>query len=176
MKKEDKKAIVAELTDKFSAANFFYIADSSSLSVEKVNDFRRMCFNKDVEMRVVKNSLVKKALESINDDSRYDSIYGALKGQTALLFSDTANAPGKILEEFRKKNDKPVLKAAYIDASVYIGDDAIKELAALKSREELIGDVIMLLQSPAKNVISALSSSGQTISGLLKTLADRPES
>jgi len=173
MRKEHKTAVIEELKEKFTESNFFYITDSSELSVEKINKFRGLCFEKDVEMRVVKNTLVQKALEAVGTEGQYDDMYGALKGPTALMFTQTANVPAKIIEEFRKSNDKPLIKAAYIDSSIFLGDESLKDLASLKSKEELIGDVIMLLQSPAKNVISALKSGGSTIAGLVKALEER---
>ena len=173
MNKLDKANVVEELKTKFSESSHFYITDSSELNVEQVNRLRGMCFDKGVEMRVVKNTLVKKALESLAEDGKYNELYAALKGPTSLLFTEVANSPAKLIEEFRRKNDKPVLKAAYIDSSVYLGDESLKQLSALKSKEELIGDIIMLLQSPAKNLISALNSGGATISGLLKALEQR---
>ena len=175
MTRDNKLQVVEELKAKFAEAPNFYIADSSELNVEQINNFRGLCFEKGVEMRVVKNTLVKKALEAVSDDGRYDDLMGSLAGPTSLMFSEVANSPAKIIEEFRKGHDKPLLKAAYIDSSIYLGDDAVKELAALKSKEELVGDVIMLLQSPIKNVISALNSGGQTISGLVKVLEQRAQ-
>lgn len=174
MRKEQKTQAIQELTEKFSNAPFFYVTDSSALTVEQVNNLRGKCFEKGVEMKVVKNTLTKKALESI-EGTDYSELYESLKGPTALMFSSTANVPAKIIEEFRKSHDKPVLKAAYIDSSIYIGDDQVKALASLKSKEELIGEVILLLQSPAKNVISALKSSGGKLAGLVKALQERAE-
>lgn len=173
MTRDNKAQVVEDLKVKFTEASHFYITDSSALTVLQVNNLRGLCYEKGVELKVVKNTLVKKALEAIGDDGRYDTLYESLKGPTSLMFSEVANSPAKIIEEFRKKNDKPILKAAYIDSSIYLGDDAVKELAALKSKEELIGDVIMLLQSPAKNLISALQSGSQTIAGLVKALEER---
>lgn len=175
MTRDNKEQVVEELKTKFSEAAHFYITDSSELDVQQVTALRGKFFEQGIEMRVVKNTLVKKALESIADDGRYEDLYGTLKGPTSLLFTEVANSPAKIIEEFRKKHDKPVLKAAYIDSSIYLGDESIKELASLKSKEELIGDVIMLLQSPAKNLISALQSGGNTLSGLVKALESRAE-
>jgi len=174
MRKEQKTQAIEELTEKFSNAPFFYVTDSSALTVEQVNVLRGKCFENGVEMKVVKNTLTKKALESI-EGTDYSELYDSLKGPTALMFSSTANVPAKIIEEFRKSHDKPVLKAAYIDSSVYIGDDQVKALASLKSKEELIGEVILLLQSPAKNVISALSSGGNKLAGIVKTLQERAQ-
>lgn len=174
MRKEQKTQAIEELTEKFSNAPFFYVTDSSALTVEQVNNLRGKCYEKGVEMKVVKNTLTKKALESI-EGTDYSELYDALKGPTALMFSSTANVPAKIIEEFRKSHDKPVLKAAYIDSSIYIGDDQVKALASLKSKEELIGEVILLLQSPAKNVISALSSGGNKLAGIVKALQERAQ-
>ncbi len=173
MRREEKANIVAELTEKFNNSNFFYVADSSELNVEDVNALRRMCFEQGIELRVTKNTLVKKALDA--SDKSFDDLYEVLKGPTSLMFTDTSNAPAKLIKEFRKKKEKPVLKAAYIDSDVFIGDDQLGTLADLKSKEELVGEIIGLLQSPAKNVISALQSGKSTLAGLIKTLADRPE-
>ncbi len=173
MTKSEKIAVVEELKTKFENASTFYITDSSTLTVAEVNDLRGQCFEKGVEMRVVKNTLVKKALESFPEERNFSELYDSLKGPTALMFSDTANVPAKLIEAFRKTHERPVLKAAYIDMSVYTGDEQVASLAKLKSKEELVGDIIGLLQSPAKNVISALKSGGSTIAGILKTLEER---
>ncbi|NRB64668.1 MAG: 50S ribosomal protein L10 [Saprospiraceae bacterium] len=175
MTKAEKTATIEALKETFSENDFFYVTDASELTVAEVTDFRRLCFEKGIEMRVVKNTLVKKALEAAPEEKNYQKIIDALKGPTAILFTDTANAPARILKEYRETKEKPVLKAAYIDTSVYEGDDMIETLSKLKSKEELLGEVVGLLQSPAKNVISALSSGGQTLSGLLKTLSERGE-
>ena len=174
MKREDKALIIDDLKSKFSDASFFYIADSSGLSVEDINKFRGLCFEKGVEIRVVKNTLIKKALEAVNEEE-YAGLYDSLKGPSSLMFAEIANSPAKVIEEFRKSFDKPLLKAAYIDSSIYVGDESLKELAALKSKEELIGEIILLLQSPAKNVISSLKSGSSTIAGLVKALQERAE-
>jgi len=173
MTRDNKATVVEELKVKLAEASSFYITDSSELNVAEVNALRGLCFEKGIELKVVKNTLVKKALESLSEDGKYDELYGSLAGPTSLMFSEVANGPAKVIEQFRKSHDKPVLKAAYIDSSIYLGDDAVKELAALKSKEELIGDVIMLLQSPIKNVISALNSGGSTIAGLVKALEEK---
>jgi len=173
MNKAQKTQAIEDLKERFANSTFFYLTDASSLSVAQINNFRRLCFEQNVQMQVVKNTLVKKALESADESKNYAGLYDSLHGPTALLFCETANIPARILEKFRKANSKPVLKAAYIDASVYIGDDQIEVLTKLKSKEELIGEVIGLLQSPAKNVVSALKSGGSTIAGLLKTLEER---
>ena len=172
MDKAQKNQEIAELKDKFSQTNFFYICDSSALTVEKVNAFRRLCFSKGVEYRVAKNTLIQKALEQIGD--QYTSVFPLLNGVSGVMFSSEGSVPAKILKEFRVKNDKPILKGAFIDGDTFVGDDQIAVLAALKSKNELIGDIIALLQSPAKNVVSALqSNAGHKIAGLVKALEDR---
>lgn len=173
MTRTEKATAIEALKEKFEANAYFYLTDSSTLTVEQVNNFRRLCFEKGIEMKVVKNTLTRKALEAGAEDKNYAGLYEALKGQTAILFTEVANAPAKVLKDFRKENDRPLLKAAYIDTDVFMGDDQIEVLAKLKSKEDLLGEVITLLQSPAKNVISALSSGGQTLSGLLKALEER---
>ncbi len=173
MKKEKKAEIIEFLKDRFTNTSFFYLTDASKLTVEDVNQFRADCFEKGIEMKVVKNTLAKIAMESVENGDKYAPLFDALKGPTAILFTDTANAPGKVLKEFRKKFDRPILKAAYIEEGIYIGDEQIDTLASLKSKEDLLGDVIMLLQSPVKNVIGSLQSGGNKISGLLKALEER---
>ena len=150
----------------------FYIADTSGLSVEKVNNIRRKCFESGIEMKVAKNTLIKIAIDGLEGDS--SEIFTALKGQSALLFSKVGNGPAKLIKALRKgKEEKPVLKAAYIDSAIFVGDNHLDSLVSLKSREELIGDIIGLLQSPAKNVVSALKSSGGKLAGIVKTLQER---
>ena len=175
MTRAEKATAIESLKDKFSQNTFFYLTDSSTLTVEQVSALRGLCFEKGVEMQVVKNTLAKKALESAPDEKGYAGLYDSLKGPTAIMFTTVANAPARIIEEFRKSHEKPVLKAAYIDSAVYLGDDQLKELAKLKSKEELVGEIIGLLQSPAKNLISALNSGGSTIAGLIKALEERGE-
>lgn len=175
MTKADKATAIAELKEKFSGSKFFYLTDASTLTVQQVNKLRGLFFEKGVEMKVVKNTLVKKALENEPEEKGYAKVFDALKGPTALLFTDVANVPARIIEDFRKTHERPLLKAAYIDSDVYIGDDQLKALASLKSKEELLGEIIGLLQSPAQNVIRALQSGANTISGLLKTLEARGE-
>ena len=175
MKKEQKTTEIANLKEKFENSNFFYVADSAGLTVAEVNDLRAKCFENGIEMKVAKNTLIKKALESI-EGGGYEEIYDALKGPTSIFFTEVANSPAKIFTEFRGKDgEKPMLKAAYIDTAVYIGDESLTELKSIKSKEELIGEIISLLQSPPKTVISALKSGGGTLAGLIKALADRPE-
>lgn len=173
MTRSEKAILIDELKDKFVDSQYFYIADSSSLTVGQINKLRSLCFEKGIEVKVVKNTLAKKALEANADDKGFAPLYEALVGPTTLFFADTANGPAKIMKEFRKSSEKPVLKAAYIDSDVFLGDDQLEVLASLKSKDELIGEIIGLLQSPAKNVISALKSSGGTLAGILKTLEER---
>ena len=176
MTKSEKTAAIEGLKEKFSNSDFFYLTDSSQLSVDKVNKLRALCFSKGVELKVVKNTLARKALESFGDDSGYEPLFDVLKGPTALMFSSVANDPAKVIKEFRGKDERPILKAAYIDKDVFIGDDQLEALVGLKSKEDLIGEIIGLLQSPIKNVLGSLQSGGNTIAGLVKTLQERPES
>jgi len=171
MNREEKHELVLALQEKMQEFGNFYIADTSSLSVEKINNIRRKCFESGIEMQVAKNTLIRKAIEGLEGDA--SEIFAALKGQSALLFSTTGNGPAKLIKALRKTSDKPLLKGAYIDTAVYVGDDQLDNLVSLKSREELIGDIIGLLQSPAKNVVSALKSSGGKIAGIVKTLQER---
>lgn len=172
MKKEDKNKIIASLAETLGSCNSFYITDISNLTVEKTSALRRLCFGKNIKLRVAKNSLIRKALEKVKADG-YEQLFDSLKGSSAIMFSETANAPAKVIKEFRAKNDRPILKSAFIDSAVFIGDHQVDTLAALKSKNELIGDIIALLQSPAKNVISALQSGGGKLAGILQTLEKR---
>ena len=171
MKKEDKHDVVLALTETIAEYGNFYITDTANLSVAKVNDIRRKCFENDIKMQVAKNSLIRKAMEASRGD--YSEIYDVLKGSSSILFSKSANAPAKLIKQLRKTGDKPVLKAAYIDSSVFIGDHLLDALVSLKSKEELVADIIALLQSPAKNVISGLQSGGNKLAGIVKTLQER---
>lgn len=175
MTRAEKSTAIDVLKEKFENNSFFYIADSSELTVAQVNELRGLCYEKGVELKVVKNTLAQKALESFPEEKRFSDLYQALKGPSAIMFTDTANVPAKIIKEFRKSNKKPILKAAYIDSSIFIGDDELTALASLKSKEELLGEVIMLLESPIKSVLASLESGGSTIAGILSTLEDRPE-
>ena len=174
MTKQEKNEVIELLKGKFSQYNNFYITDTESLTVAQVGKLRSHCFNKQVEMKVAKNTLIKKALESI-DNEKYAGVYDSLHKVTALLFSENPKDPAMIISSFRKENnnEKPVLKAAYVEESFYIGESHLDELVHIKSKNELIGDIIALLQSPAKNVVSALQSGGNTIHGVLTTLAER---
>lgn len=172
MTKDEKNKIIDALATEISAYPNFYITDVATLNSEKTTKLRRLCHSKNVKLRVAKNTLIKKALQKL-DASAYDGLFTGLKGTSAIMFSETANLPAKLITEFRKSSDKPVLKAAWIDSSVFVGDTQLAALASLKSKNELVADIIMLLQSPAKNVISQLSSSGQKLTGILKTLEKR---
>jgi large subunit ribosomal protein L10 len=174
MTKQEKTEIIDSLVAQLGESKHFYLADTSELPSEKTSQLRRMCFDKQIKMIVVKNTLLRKALERAND-AEYNGMYNALKGPISILFSESNSAPAKLIKEFRKDGKKPLLKAAYVEQSVYLGDDQLDALASIKSRDELIGDVIALLQSPARNVISALQGAGGTLSGLVKTLSERPE-
>ena len=176
MKKEDKAVVIQELTEKFKETANFYFTDASGMSVSEVNKLRRKCFEAGIEYKVIKNTLIKKALENIDGDfSELNNT--VLKGFTGVMFTtaEAANLPAKVIKNFQKddKQDRPKLKGASIDYDLFIGEEHLAALVKLKSKNELIGDVIGLLQSPAKNVISSLQSGGQTLSGLLKTLSER---
>ncbi len=173
MNRVQKKAIIEELTEKFSNTNFFYLTDSSTLNVEDINKLRRICFEKNIEIRVVKNTLIRKALEAVEGKEYDESLLNELKGPTTLMFAEHANEPAKLVKEFRKEHEKPLIKAAYVEESVYVGDEQLDALAALKSKKELIGDVILLLESPIKNVISGLNSGGDTLARLLQAIEER---
>lgn len=173
MDRAGKQETIVALTEKFNQATNFYLANTSSLSVDEINRLRRLCHKRGVEMRVAKNTLIRKALEATGKE--YDGIIEALHGPTSIMFSETGSVPAKVIKEFRKAGDKPVMKAAYIDSAIFIGDKSVDELSKLKTKLELIGEIIGLLQSPAEKVISALLSGGNKLSGILKTLEDRKE-
>jgi large subunit ribosomal protein L10 len=171
MKKEEKDQVVDALVEKLNATKNFYLTDTSSLTVEKTNVLRRSCFKKNIELKVVKNTLLKKAFDRLELD--YSPLYSVLKGSTSVMFTDSVNEPAKLIKEFRRTNEKPVLKAAYVEESFYIGDNQIDALISIKTKNEVIGEIIGLLQSPAKNVLSALQSSGGKLAGIVKTLSER---
>ena len=172
MTRQEKNQFIDSLAEKLSNSSNFYLADISGLTVSDSNDLRRTCFNNGVQLQVVKNSLLKKAMEKA--EGSFEESYEVLKGNTALFFSDTGNAPAKLIKGFRKKHEKPILKGAFVEESFYIGDEQLSTLATIKSKNELIGDIIGLLQSPAKNIISGLKASGGKLSGILKTLEENP--
>jgi large subunit ribosomal protein L10 len=175
MTKEEKGQIIDGLAEKFSQNAHFYITDASGLTVAQINAFRRICFKAGVEYGVYKNTLIRKALEK--QDGNYEDIFKVLHGFSGVIFSKEAgNAPAKVIQEYRKKQEgKPGLKAASIESALFIGEENLKTLAELKSKNELIGEVISLLQSPAKNVLSALLSGKNTVAGLVKALEDRKQ-
>jgi len=174
MNKENKTQIITDLAEKLASNKNFYLADTSELPSDKTSSLRRQCFDKKIKLIVVKNTLLQKAMERTNDEE-FKALYPALKGSTSIMFCESSSEPAKLIKEFRKTNKKPVLKGAFVEQSIYIGDDQLDGLAAIKSKNEVIGDIIGLLQSPAKNVISALQSGGGKIAGLVKTLSERPE-
>lgn len=174
MTREDKAQLISDLTAKFKETDHFYIADTSGLTVAEINKFREMCFNKGVEYKLVKNTLIKKALENVDGD--FSSLDEVLKGTSGIMFvNEVANAPAKIIKDFKKEdvNDRPKFKAASIDSDLFIGEDQLGALASLKSKQELIGEIVTLLQSPAKNVLTLLQSGEHKLAGIVKTLSER---
>jgi len=171
MTREEKSQVIQELTVKLADTSTIYLADISGLDATTTSNLRRACFKAGVQLSVVKNTLLSKAMEASDKD--FGDLPSVLKGNTSMLVAEAANAPAKLIKEFRKKSDKPFLKGAYAEESVYIGDDQLDALVNIKSREELIGDIISLLQSPAKNVISALQSGSTKLSGILTTLSEK---
>ncbi len=173
MTREEKQQVITGLASKLQEYPHFYLVDLGGLNAEATSKLRRLCFSQDVQLIVVKNTLFKRALVEAEKSEIAENLSSVFHGETAVFFSEVGNAPARLIKEFRKEHEKPELKAAYVEESVYIGAEQLDTLATLKSREELIADVVSLLQSPAKNVISALQSGGQTLTGLLKTLGER---
>ena len=175
MNKEQKNEVIDVLKEKFNQYNNFYITNTEALTVAQITKLRRICFNKNVEMKVAKNTLIRKALESI-DTEKYSGVFESLNGVTALMFSENAKEPALIISTFRSdsKTEKPVLKAAYIDSDVFVGNDQLETLKTLKSKNDLIGEIIGLLQSPAKNVISGLNAGGK-LASLVKALEEKAQ-
>jgi len=171
MNKDEKHELVLALTEQIKEYGNFYITDTSNLTVAKVNDIRRKCFESDITMQVAKNTLIRKAMEASAGD--FSPIFEALKGSSSILFSKSATAPAKLIKQLRRTGEKPILKAAYIDSAIFVGDNQLDTLINLKSKEQLIGEIIGLLQSPAKNVISGLQSGGNKLAGIVKTLQER---
>ena len=171
MSREEKSKVIEELTAQLAESSNFYLTDISGLNAGTTSALRRACYKANVRLAVVKNTLLEKAMEASDKD--FGALPTTLKGNTSVMYSETGNAPAKVIKAFRKKSEKPFLKGAYIEEAVYIGDDQLDMLVDIKSREELIGDIIGLLQSPAKTVVSALQSSGGKLSGILKTLSQK---
>ena len=171
MKQEQKAQIIEEIAQDLANYSHVYVTDISGFTVSTVNQLRRLCFKRDVKLKVVKNTLLKRAMDQAEAD--YSEIYPVLNGATSIMLCNTGNVPARLIKEFRAKNDKPLIKAAFIEETAYIGDDQLEALCNIKSREELIGDIIALLQSPAKNVVSALQSGGGKLAGIVKTLSER---
>ncbi len=172
MTREEKQNAIEVLTGRLADSGVIYLADTSELDAQATSDLRRACFKSNIKISVVKNKLLQKAMEQV-EGKDLSELYDVLAGPTAIMFSEVGNAPAKLIKDFRKKHEKPILKGAYVEEAVYIGDDQLQMLVDIKSKEELLGEVIGLLQSPAKNVISALQSGGNTIAGLVKTLSER---
>ncbi|RZJ34129.1 MAG: 50S ribosomal protein L10 [Flavobacterium sp.] len=171
MTREEKSRVIEDLTAQLAESNVVYLADISGLNAETTSNLRRACFKAGIRLEVVKNTLLEKAMEASEND--YGNLPSTLSGNTSIMISENGNAPAKIIKEFRKRSDKPVLKGAFIHQAVFIGDNQLDALIALKSKEEVIGEIIGILQSPAKNVISALKSGGGKIAGILKTLSEK---
>ena len=171
MTREEKSQVIKDLTVQLADNANIYLADISGLNADATSNLRRACFKANVQLAVVKNTLLEKAMEA--SDREFGELPTVLKGNTSVMYSETGNAPAKVIKAFRKKSDKPLLKGAFIEETIYLGDEQLDMLVDIKSKEELIGEIITLLQSPAKNVISALQSSGGKLSGILKTLSQK---
>jgi large subunit ribosomal protein L10 len=173
MRREEKNAIIDSLAERLKEYSHFYLTDTAQLNAADTSDLRRKCFEYDIKLVVVKNTLLKRALEKSNGN--FEELYPVLKGTTSIMFANAGNGPAKLIKEFRRRHDKPVLKGAYVQESIYVGDNMLDALVSVKTKKELIGDIILLLQSPAKNVISALQSGGDKIHGVLETLSKKEE-
>lgn len=171
MKREEKDIIVNNLVDQLNDSTHFYLTDTSELNAEATSLLRRKCFESKIKMVVVKNTLLKRALDKT--DYKVEELYDVLKGSTAIMFTETGNLPARMIKEFRKKYQKPLIKAAYVEESIYIGDDQLENLVNVKSKDELLGDLIALLQSPMKTVISQLKSGNNILAGVMKTLSEK---
>jgi large subunit ribosomal protein L10 len=171
MKREDKEALIDNLTEQINTSSHFYLADIAGLDALDTSALRRACFKEDIKLQVVKNTLLKKALEKSEKDA--SELYNVLAENTSIMFTEVGNGPAKLIKKFRKEHKKPVLKAAFVEEACYIGDEQLDYLTSIKSKDELVADIIALLQSPAKNVISSLQSAGQTLTGVLETLSNK---
>jgi len=174
MNKNEKQLMIDDLSKRLDNNSVIYITDISDLDAVATSALRRQCFAKNIKLSVVKNTLLKKAMENVQGKD-FTELYDILPGPTAIMLSDTGNLPAKLIKDFRKKNDKPVLKGAFVEESVYVGDEQLNSLVDIKSKDELLGEIVGLLQSPAKNVISALTSGKNTIAGLVKTLSEKEQ-
>ena len=172
MNREEKAQYIDDLAAELSAANILYLTDTADLTVETVNNLRRRCFQSNISLKVVENTLLKKAMDQV-EGKNYGELTSLLKGSTSIMISQEANAPARLIQEFRKKSQKPILKGAYIEEAIFVGDNQLVMLESMKSKEELIGEIVGLLQSPAKNVLSGLKGAGGKIAGILKTLEER---
>jgi len=173
MKREEKNAIVESLANYIREYNHFYLTDIAQLNAADTSALRRKCFENQIKLVVVKNTLLKRALEQVNGN--FEELYKVLEGPTSVMFANSATVPARVIKEFRKQHDKPVLKGAYVQESVYIGDKMLDVLVSIKSKEELLGELILLLQSPVRNVISALQSGSTKLHGVLETLSKKEE-
>jgi large subunit ribosomal protein L10 len=171
MTRQEKSQVIQDLTAQLAETSTIYLTDISGLNAEDTSKLRRACFKANIKLMVVKNTLLGKAMTS--SDKEFGELADTLKGNTSIMISETGNGPAKLIKDFRKKNTKPLLKGAYVDEAIYIGDDYLETLSSIKSKEEVVGDIIGLLQSPAKNVISALKSGGNKLSGILQTLSEK---
>ena len=171
MKKEDKKVVIETLTEQVNSYKHLYVSDISGLDAVDTQALRRACFDANIKLVQVKNTLLKKALE--NATNNYEEIFSVLKGDSAIMLCDTGNGPAKLIKEFRKTKDKPVFKAAFVEECAYVGEDQLESLISIKSKEELIADIIAMLQPPMQNLISALQSGQNTIAGVVKTLSEK---
>jgi len=171
MKRTEKEVIINNLQEQINSYSHFYLTDISGLNAEDTSDLRRLCFKQDVKLVVAKNTLLRKALE-VSEKSA-EELYDALKGNTTVMFTETGNAPAKLIKDFRKKHDRPILKAAFVEEAIYVGENQLETLVTVKSKDELIGDVVSLLQSPMKTLLSQLQSGGDTIHGVLEALKEK---
>jgi large subunit ribosomal protein L10 len=172
MTRADKNLLIEELSQVLAERDVVYLADATGMDSTQTTNFRRECYNKGITVRVVKNTLLRKAMEQV-EGKDFSELFGTLKGQTVMMTSEVGNLPAKVIKDIRKKQEMPLLKAAYVEAACFIGDNQLDALSSIKSKEEVIADVVALLQSPAKNVLGALQSGGHTISGLVKALEER---
>ena len=171
MRREEKEVIIEDLAQRLNDAKHFYLTDISELDAEQTSKLRRKCFEREISLLVVKNTLLRKAMEKSEGD--FDDLYDILKDSTSIMFCETGNTPAKLIKEMRKTMERPLIKAAFVEESIYIGDDQLEVLSNIKSKNELLGDLLMLLQSPATSLVSALASSGNKMAGALLTLSEK---